>query len=70
MAGNRVDSFGYAFPVVIRYVGLFTTLVLIGFSLAGYYIQAAPGFAAAAGMIIYKTVHDAATPNSNGKAES
>jgi hypothetical protein len=36
------------------------TLVLIGFSLAGFYKEAAPGFVAAAGMILYKTVRDAA----------
>ena len=49
-----------AFPTLVRYCGLITTLILIGFCLAGYAIQAAPGFAAAAGMILYKTVHDAA----------
>lgn len=49
-----------AFPVIIRYTGLLTTLVLIGFSIAGYYAETAPGFVAAAGMILYKTVRDQA----------
>lgn len=49
-------------PTIVRYAGLFVTLVLIGFSLAGYYVEAAPGFVAAAGMLLYKTVHDAARP--------
>lgn len=55
-----VDKLDYAFPTLVRYVGLLTTLVLIGFSLAGYSVQAAPGFVAAAAMIIYKNVHNAA----------
>jgi hypothetical protein len=54
---NELDK---AFPTVIRYVGLLTTLALIGFSLAGLYVQAAPGFVAAGGMILYKTVREAA----------
>lgn len=49
-----------AFPIIVRFVGLITTVVLIGFSLAGFYVQAAPGFVAAAGMILYKNVRDAA----------
>lgn len=53
-------SIDKAFPILVRFVGLITTLVLIGFSLAGYYVQAAPGFVAAAGMILYKNVRDAA----------
>ena len=60
MTGNKYDK---AFPTIVRYVGLGTTLVLIGFSLAGYAVQAAPGFVAAAGMLLYKTVHDAAEEN-------
>jgi hypothetical protein len=39
--------------------------VLIGFSVAGYYVETAPGFVAAGGMILYKTVNDAA--KSKGK---
>lgn len=60
MVKSTVDKLDYTFPVLVRYVGLLTTLVLIGFSLAGYAVQAAPGFVAAAGMLLYKTVHDAA----------
>lgn len=55
-----VDKLDYAFPTLVRYAGLISTLVLIGFCLAGFSVQAAPGFVAAAGMILYKTVHDAA----------
>lgn len=57
---NTVEKFDLAFPTLVRYVGLITTLVLIGFSLAGYAAQTAPGFVAAAGMLLYKTVHNAA----------
>lgn len=60
-----VHNFDRAFPTLVRYVGLVTTLVLIGFSLAGYSVQAAPGFVAAGGMILYKTVRDAAQSNHN-----
>lgn len=53
-----------AFPILVRYAGLLSTLILIGFCLAGYYTRAAPGFVAAAGMILYKTVRDAAKETS------
>lgn len=49
-----------AFPILVRYAGLFTTLILIAFCLAGFTTQAAPGFVASTGMILYKTVRDAA----------
>jgi hypothetical protein len=61
---RKVDK---AFPIIVRFVGLVTTVVLIGFSLAGYYVQAAPGFVAAAGMLLYKYVHDAADENQGGE---
>jgi hypothetical protein len=48
-----------AFPTMTRYLGVALTLVLVAFSLAGFYVQAAPGFIAAAGMILYKTVQGA-----------
>jgi uncharacterized protein involved in exopolysaccharide biosynthesis len=56
----KVTDLDAAFPTLVRYTGLFLTVVLVGFSLAGYYVQAAPGFVAAAGMVLYKTVRDAA----------
>lgn len=62
---STVDNFEYAFPTLVRYVGVITTLVLIGFCLAGYYVQAAPGFVAAGGMLLYKTVHQAAQRGSS-----
>ena len=63
---SDLETWDAAFPVIIRYTGLVTTLVLIGFSVAGYYVQTAPGFVAAGGMILYKTVNDAA--QSRGKS--
>jgi hypothetical protein len=63
-----VGKMDHAFPTLVRYAGLLTTLVLIGFSLAGFAVQAAPGFVAAGGMILYKTVHNAAQAN-NGEAQ-
>lgn len=53
-------------PTLIRYSGWILTLVLVGFSLAGYYVEAAPGFVAATGMILYKSVRDAARNGDNG----
>lgn len=58
-----------AFPIVVRVCGLVVTLVLIGFSLAGFYVQAAPGFVAAAGMILYKNVRDAAEEKEEGEED-
>lgn len=60
MVKSTVDKLDYSFPVIVRYCGLVTTLVLIAFCLAGYAIQAAPGFVPAGAMILYKTVRDAA----------
>lgn len=65
---SKLNFFDDAFPVIVRYTGLIATLVLIGFCLAGYTAQAAPGFVAAAGMLLYKTVRDAAKEmESNGE---
>ena len=58
----RLHDLDTAFPTIVRYTGLVLSVVLVGFSLAGYYLQAAPGFVAAGGMILYKTVRDAAQP--------
>lgn len=57
---NRISKYDAAFPTLVRYAGLVSTLILIGFCLAGYTTRAAPGFVAAGGMILYKTVRDAA----------
>jgi hypothetical protein len=43
--------------------------VLVGFCLAGYYVQAAPGFIPAGGMLLYKTLQDAADKNGREKAK-
>ena len=64
---STVDHLDYTFPTLVRYVGLITTLVLIGFCLAGYALQAAPGFVPAAGMLLYKTLHKA-VQNGNGES--
>lgn len=63
-------GFDKAFPRIVRMCGLITTLVLIGFSLAGFYVQAAPGFVAAAGMILYKNLYDAAEEKEGGDKEN
>jgi hypothetical protein len=61
MANNQTSNkFDEVFPTLVRYAGFITTLVLIGFCLAGYAVQATPGFVAAGGMLFYKTIHDAA----------
>lgn len=59
------SSFDAAFPTLVRYAGLVSTLVLIGACVAGHAVEAAPGFVAAGGMIFYKTVHDAANGSSD-----
>lgn len=59
---SRSERLDLAFPTLVRYTGLLLLLVLTGFCLAGFYVEAAPGFVPAAGMILYKTVRDAATP--------
>lgn len=64
----NVSKMDEAYPTLVRYAGLLTTLVLIGFCLAGYALQAAPGFVPAGGMILYKTIHDAARESKNGEA--
>lgn len=56
-----VDKLDYAYPTLVRYAGLISTLVLIGFCLAGFTVEAAPGFAASGAMILYKTFRDAAS---------
>lgn len=50
------------FPTVVRYLGCVLTIVLIVASLFGNNNYAA-GFVAAAGMILYKTVAQAARDN-------
>ena len=64
---SRVQRFEDAFPTVIRYVGLGMTVVLITATIiisvtSGIAAAAAlaPGYVAAAGMILYKSVHDGA----------
>jgi hypothetical protein len=68
--GLDLEKVDEAFPVVVRYVGLITTLVLIGFCLAGFTAQAAPGFVATGGMIVYKTVRDAAREKDKEESKS
>lgn len=59
-SNNRLNTFDAAFPTLVRYAGFLCTVVLIGFCLAGYTTRAAPGFVAAGGMMLYKTVKNAA----------
>lgn len=69
MKTATVRQLDLAFPTIVRYVGLITTIILIGFSLAGFVAEAAPGFVAAAGMILYKTVHEASKDADNADDE-
>jgi hypothetical protein len=61
------SGFDAAFPTLVRYAGLVSTLVLIGACVAGHAVEAAPGFVAAGGMIFYKTIHDAAASSDEEK---
>lgn len=55
-----------ALPTVTRYTGLVVTVVLIVFTILGHGLEVAPAWPAAAGLLLYKGVHDAAK-NGNGK---
>ncbi len=55
-----------AFPTIVRYSGVLLTVVLVFASIFGHGIELAAGYVAAAGMILYKTVREAAS-NGNGK---
>jgi hypothetical protein len=59
----RQQTFDAWFPTIVRYAGLILTVVLVVFTIRGHGVDLAAGYVAAAGMILYKTVHDAA----NGK---
>lgn len=50
-----------AFPTLVRYTGLILVIVLVVAGLGGYGLTViAPGFVAATGMILFKTVKGAA----------
>lgn len=49
-----------AFPTIVRYTGLVLTVVLVIGTFLGYGTQLAAGYVAAGGMILYKTVRNAA----------
>ena len=75
LEGRRVASNGSvtwqqldeAFPTLVRYTGLVLTVVLVGAGIAGYGINVlAPGFVAATGMILFKTVKQAANGDGGG----
>jgi len=53
-----------AFPTIVRYTGLVLTVALVIGTFLGYGTQLSAGFVAAGGMILYKTIKDAAA---NGK---
>ena len=61
----KLQSYDEAFPTIVRYAGLICMLVLVGFCLAGYATRAAPGFVPVGGMILYKTVRNAAKEGEN-----
>lgn len=55
------ESLDDAFPTVVRYAGLAMTVTLIVLSARGLSASAlAPGYVAATGMLLYKTVKRAA----------
>ncbi len=61
-------QFDDALPTLVRYAGLILTVGLtIALVLGVDYTQVAPGFVPAAGMLLYKTVREAA--NGNGGEE-
>lgn len=57
---SNVKSLEDAFPTIVHYTGLVLSVVLVIACLLGYYVQAAPGFAVAGGMLLYRSVHNAA----------
>ena len=54
------------FPTVVRYCGILLATVLVGASILGHGSDLAAGYLLAAGMIAYKTVHDAARSGDGG----
>jgi hypothetical protein len=58
MKRQKLDD---AFPTIVRYTGLVLTVLLVFAGVLGYGLSViAPGFVAATGMILYKTVKGAA----------
>jgi len=55
-ARTRLDSW---LPTLVRYVGLVATVALIIALVLGH-TEVVPGFVPAAGLLLYKTVQDAA----------
>ncbi len=53
-------QFDDALPTLVRYVGLLLTVVLT-FALVFGHTEVTPGFVPAAGLLLFKTVRDAAT---------
>jgi hypothetical protein len=58
------------FPTVVRYCGVLLTIVLVAASIAGHGVELAAGYVAAAGMVLYKTVREAAAPRSSAEEET
>ena len=52
-----------AFPTIVRYCGLLLVFLLLFASIIGYGLEVAAGWPAAAGMMLYKTVRNAASGN-------
>ena len=52
-----------ALPTIVRYVGLVLTVILT-FALVLGHTEVTPGFVPAAGLLLYKTVKDAASGGS------
>lgn len=54
-----------ALPTLTRYTGLVVTVVLIVLTALGHGLEVAPAWPAAAGLLLYKGVHNAGK-NGNG----
>jgi hypothetical protein len=57
------------FPTFVRYCGVLLTIALVIASIAGHGVELAAGYVAAAGMVLYKTVREAAQTKPNGDDE-
>ena len=58
---NGRKKLDYWFPTAVRWGGFVLAFALVGASILGHGKDLAAGYVLAAGMIAYKTVHDAAT---------
>lgn len=58
-----------ALPTLIRYTGWIASIALLVATMLGHALEVAPGWPAATGMVLYKTVKNAANGNGDRKDE-